>query len=389
MSTIDLDFQRSSVRQLADSLDVPPSAYKLAIERYGAVARHLEREGSAVAEHDPRIYAQGSFQIGTVVPPVDPEQGYDLDLACEVEGLGKADLSQRDLKHLLGDEVKSYAEAHGMQKPKEKPRCWHLDYRDDVTFHMDIVPAVPEDASTKAAIAATIEPEVAYLAQDSVAITDWDDEGFEEMSERWPTSNPKGYAAWFVGRMRTVAGQLLEARAEVRKAEEVPVYEWKTPLQAVVQIMKRHRNVMFREDPSGAPLSCIITTLAGRAYAGQLDLRDALVAVVEGMGALVRDSAPRVPNPVNPGEDFADKWSKKPSRERAFWRWLARLTKDVARLGEDLTPEQLRDHLKEAFEVSIPMDRARVLAPRVSIPAAAATPSVRIENKPDPWTERA
>lgn len=383
------DSQRAAIRELAESLDVPPSTYKLAIERYEAVARHLEREGAGVAQHRPSIYAQGSFALGTVIPPIDPKHGYDLDLACELEGLGKLDLSQKDLKHLLGDEVKSYARAHGMQQPDEKPRCWHLDYRDHVRFHMDSVPCVPEDESTKASLAARVGPEYAHLTRYAVAITDLNDEQYESVSSRWPTSNPKGYAAWFADRMRVAAGQLLAARAEVRKAEDVPVFEWKTPLQATVQIIKRHRNVTFRDAPKEAPPSCIITTLAGLAYSGQLDLRDALVAIVGGMGALVRSSAPRVPNPVNPDEDFADKWSKKLGRERAFWMWIEQLQKDVARLGEELSAAELHDHLERAFEVSISMDRARAIAPRMSMPAAVSAPSVRIANKPEPWAERA
>jgi hypothetical protein len=35
----------------------------------------------------------------------------------------------------------------------------------------------------------------------------------------------------------------------------------KTPLQQAVQILKRHRDMMFADDPEHKPISVIITTL--------------------------------------------------------------------------------------------------------------------------------
>ena len=37
--------------------------------------------------------------------------------------------------------------------------------------------------------------------------------------------------------------RLVESRAYA-KVDDVPPYEWKTPLQRSIQIMKRHRDVM-------------------------------------------------------------------------------------------------------------------------------------------------
>jgi hypothetical protein len=380
--TIDINVQRSAVLQLAESLDIPPSAYKLAIERYEAMARHLEREGSVVAQFRPQIYSQGSFQIGTVISPLDRKHGYDLDLACEMRALGKTQLTQQQLKQLLGREVQAYALAHDMQEPDEKPRCWHLDYQDDVRFHMDIVPSVPEDDKTKAALAASVAPQDAGFVQFAVAITDFNDANFATLARNWPNSNPKGYAEWFIARMNAEAGLVLEDR------EAVPIYERKSPLQIAIQILKQHRNVMFRQDPRDAPISCIITTLAARAYGGQRDLRDALVAIVDGMPKFIRPVSPRVANPVNSAEDFADNWAGEPSREKAFWTWHAQLQRDVNQLGVAMTAGRLQEHFLERFDVSLDPKKARALAPALSVPAAAAIPSARIENKPGPWAPR-
>src|SRR5207249_828409 len=108
-----------------------------------------------------------------------------------------------------------------------------------------------------------------------------------------------------------LARALLENRAieaKAAKVDDLPVYRWKSPLQRCVQILKCHRNMMFTDDPEGKPASIIITTLAARAYQGEADIDDALDRILSTMGALVNPTAPRVPNPVNPAEDFGDRW---------------------------------------------------------------------------------
>ena len=103
------------------------------------------------------------------------------------------------------------------------------------------------------------------------------------------------------------------ARAEVMRhlveqrlyasVEDVPPYEWKTPLQRSIQVLKRHRDVMFRDNPLVGPISIIITNLAAHAYAGETDLGSALTNTVERMPQYVNPTRPRVPNPANPAED--------------------------------------------------------------------------------------
>ncbi|MEW5905817.1 MAG: hypothetical protein AB1734_03445, partial [Elusimicrobiota bacterium] len=91
---------------------------------------------------------------------------------------------------------------------------------------------------------------------------------------------------------------------------QLPLNKRKSPLQKCIQILKRHRDIMFKDDSDGKPISIIITTLAALAYEGETELDDTLSGVLQRMENLVRTTVPRVPNPVNPVEDFADKWAK-------------------------------------------------------------------------------
>src|SRR5690625_6811261 len=73
------------------------------------------------------------------------------------------------------------------------------------------------------------------------------------------------------------------------------------------------------------PISIIITTLAARAYRGEANLIDAVRAVPLRMMREINSTEPRVPNPVNPEEDFADKWKSEPELETHFYQWLVQV----------------------------------------------------------------
>lgn len=56
---------------VCEELQLAPSRYRLAVERYGAVSRVLEGEGSPFHGIPLSIYPQGSMAIGTTVHPLD------------------------------------------------------------------------------------------------------------------------------------------------------------------------------------------------------------------------------------------------------------------------------------------------------------------------------
>ena len=69
------------------------------------------------------------------------------------------------------------------------------------------------------------------------------------MSDDWPRSNPKGYADWFVTRMRVVFDRRRRALADQGKfraeVNRLPFYKVRAPLQSAIIILKRHRDEMF------------------------------------------------------------------------------------------------------------------------------------------------
>ncbi len=303
------------LESMIERLELPDSAYEKAKERYDDIGEWLGRNESLCVGYNPHIFPQGSFRLGTAVRPLDEKEEYDLDLACKLRtGFTKALFTQEALKKLIGQEIESYRIARGIKVPKEEThRCGRLEYQDDLSFHMDTVPCIPEEKLRQNLILESMkrsgihETLAGLIAQDSVSITDDRHPRYRQICSDWNVSNPQGYALWFESRMKQ---GLCENRFFAKgQVDDIPLYKRKTPLQRAIQLLKRHRNLMFKNNDDAKPISIIITTLAARAYQGELDIESALTNILSQMGNFVNSKNPRVPNPVNPQEDFADRWS--------------------------------------------------------------------------------
>ena len=377
---------------LVDSLDIPESYYQKAANRYTSLGEWLHRDGSTVADCAPEVYLQGSFQYGTVIRPLSASEEYDLDMACQVT-LSKENNTQENVKQMLGVEIQAYAKAQSFNEPAEaKHRCWRLYYADQVNFHVDIVPCIPEDSDTVRTLIQSGVPN--HLAEMAVAITDDRHPKYKVIDNVWRSNNPKGFATWFEAKIREVAKPKMMEIAAMRKfasIDEVPSYEWKTPLQRSIQLLKRHRDQMHRTTQDIKPISMIITTLATLAYAGETDLFEALTNILSKMPNFIRTTEPRIPNPLNPKEDFADKWAGDKRQEDAFWKWHTQAKSDLERLSR--FPDDVHligEVLTKGFAISLSEDIRKCLpsnpkGPSTSLQVLAVAPVLHIRSAPRPW----
>ena len=354
---------RHIIEEIAVSVDIPESAYEKAEARYKDLGEWFGRPEAKCAEFDPHIRAQGSFRLGTVVR----SEEYDLDFGCRLRrGISKSTHTQKQLKTLVGADMEEYRKTRRIEKAlNERPRCWRLQYADEMNFHMDGVPSIPGEAKQRQLLQeAMIKAGSADLLAQNVAmfagsITDNRLPNYEQISPDWRISNSEGYALWFESRMK-LAMALLENRALEAKAAQVddlPARKWKSPLQHSVQALKCHRNVMFADDPDGKPISVILTTLAAAAYQGEQDVASALDNILTNMGKFVRTTKPRVPNPVNPVEDFADKWYDPKyehlNLERKFWLWLEQAQNDFQVIGQSRDADFITEQVQAKFASSL------------------------------------
>lgn len=340
--------------------------------------------------------------MGTVVRPLSEKDEYDLDMGCRLEqGIAKTTHTQKDLKRMVGQDLEAYRVANRIQKAlDERNRCWRLSYKDEVGFHLDAVPSIPEEAGIRTQIANRmianwIPKELANgIARHAGAITDSIHPEYPVITPNWRLSNSEGYARWFESRIRQRAFRVptrilvIEGKSVV---EELPAGIWKSPLQQAIQILKRHRDVAFREDRARQPISIIITTLAAHAYTGANDLAEALGQILPNMEAAISHSRPKVQNPVQPEEDFADKWYA-PGQvhldlEGTFRRWIQQMIRDLDRIATARAADALRDAVQDAFQVGISEEwlKNRFGQLRPVAPPKPARHTVIAEPPPKPW----
>lgn len=363
------------LEDLVEELQVPPGRYEQAERSYKSLGEWLHRPESTVRDGDPDVYVQGSFRLGTAIKPASDEEDYDIDMVCRL-AYEKSCLSQAELKQRVGIEIKAYAKRYGMSKPDDGRRCWTLVYADGAQFHIDVLPAVPDNEKRKYLQEAG--PALARLGATALAITDNEHPNFQRTAGDWPRSNPKGYALWFRDRM----GQAFRTRAlnEAQKirasVEDVPIYRVRTPLQGAIQILKRHRDLMFSDRPDEKPISILITTLAAHAYNQEDNLSGALFSILHSMDRYITSlgRVDWVENPADPAENFADKWAKHPERRDAFHEWLAQARTDFEAAHRTITADGagtiLSEHMgsalvNRALERRNPAQKSRYVVPLV------------------------
>lgn len=344
-----LNLERSKILQaITESLDITPTQMQLAKDRYEAVGKFLGEEGSVLEKYNPRISPQGSFLLGTVVKPIADEDQFDIDLMCLLE-LTNEEVTQEELKTKVGDRLKVRYEK---MMEDEKRRCWTIKYAESTKFHMDVLPCIPDPLF--ALMNSTVP---AKIADTSIQITDKEDkDNYSIYSSDWNKSNPLGYYEWFKERMKEQFTQLKLEKAQIRglQLDEVEDFEVRTPLQRVIQLLKRHRDIKYGSDDD-RPISIIITTLAAKAYNGESDLYTAMESIVSNMQNHIERRLVNnkyefwVENPINPNENFADKWNETDRKKQLFAQWLSNVKVDILDVLRKHNRPKILNELKLSF----------------------------------------
>ncbi len=275
--------------EVCEELQLAPYRYRQAEERYQVVAAVLEDDGSPFAPFAPKIYPQGSMRLGTTVRPLEGPHDLDfvLELSTPYEHVDPMKLI-RALFTVLKD--------HGTYKDMVdlKNRCVRITYADE--FYMDILPACEDHAAGTTCVQVP-----------------------DRQVKFWKPSNPIGYANWFKVRAELGPRLLLE------KAMPIPAQqrtEEKRPLQLIVQLLKRWRDIYY-DGAEGAPISVVLTTLAAEYYRGEQSISEGLLSVLDRIVAAIdiaeeQDTRIVVCNPSNTAENLSERWDEQPEAYRMF-----------------------------------------------------------------------
>ncbi|GGB64324.1 hypothetical protein GCM10007424_00240 [Flavobacterium suaedae] len=276
--------------RMAESLQLDETRYNLMIQHYEAIKKWIESDTVFFKPFEYELYPHGSVRIRTTVKPIGKDE-FDLDLALHIKTSWANHTPEKiyqELKRRLGEH------AAYKQRMELKNRCIRLNYSGD--FHMDILPGVQENS---------FDP-------DKLRVPD-------RSRNYWVSSNPRGYAKWFMNRAELVKTSLLQ---KARRAENLPEndYDAKKPLQRAVQLIKRYRDLYFENKPEFKTSSIILTTIAGEFYMGEESIFLAIESIINRIRVKTHELPTRIKvlNPVNPEEDFTDKWDEDPRYYKAF-----------------------------------------------------------------------
>lgn len=359
------------IETLGESLDITQTQYDNLTKSYKAVGEYLEND-SILSTYQPMITPQGSLRLGTIIQPINPQDDLDVDLVFRLQEK-PVYWTQKNLKDQVGARIKSNGRYSTMLKEKEGGRrCWTLLYRDNAEnpkerYHMDILPAVADkeygSIMTKLFAEGYSDRTVDQI---SIRITDKEAENYSISTNiiNWLKSNPDGYALWFASRCRTTNQTKLLAEAVVpfdRYTKD------KTVLQRIVQILKRHRDMMFKNDKDDKPISIIITTLAAKAYNGEQNIVDGLLNVAANIKrgiSVGKNGEDWIENPVNVEENFADKWPSHPRRRENFYKWVTALQRDLEDIINGQNRTEIFDSISQTFGQDASSRAAELLSER-------------------------
>lgn len=347
--------RREDILKIVEGLDITPTMYNNAVEKYEAIAKFLDDKGI-----DAHLYPQGSFSIGTVVKPqVRKRQAdYDLDVICEVN-YNKNDITPDALYEELKDALKS----DGRYSPRLDfyDECITVNYSDvnGVGFSIDLVPSVHETPDRIISMKSrSLHPD---LCDTSIAIT-------KDKAYDWGSSNPKGYQSWFesvnqkfidYGVHTNVNRLLLENRSAYTTADDIPKPLIRTPLQRVIQLLKAHNNEYFNKPQikdykvKSVIIATLATTIAKNApthyntfelldyvvneLAGYSLLREnhILFKSVQPLKTLIRYDGKEwnIANPSNPDDNLADSWNENSKNATYFFNWINAVLQDFNSLN--------------------------------------------------------
>lgn len=363
--------REDALQKAAQALDISPSKYKQAMERYESMSTFLREGEYEGATNQPEIYLQGSFKLGTEIRPYkdSKDADYDIDIVCRLDQQ-KETIAPKTVKHQVGNHLKEHGTYEKMLDDEGK-RCWTLNYaeQDGVGFHMDILPSVQEKRDSFREY---------HWYRSAIALTN---KSIDTGSYDWSTSNPKDFAEWFFDKNKIAFEGVKQTQKQVlfenyrqdgifTDRDSVPDIHVKTPLQRAIQLLKRHRDIRFcrQKNEKCKPISMVITVLAAQIYRNESTIYETLRNLIGTLSRYADQMQPtfrfdeamalsayelitrrvdgtwNISNPTNPGENFADKWHEEENgvshaRAKAFFQWVALAKEDFINIAEQLDEE--------------------------------------------------
>ncbi|MDP3749571.1 MAG: nucleotidyltransferase [Phenylobacterium sp.] len=313
--------------EIAINIQLPPGLHAKAVGRYEAVRRYIERPGSPLEGRVTCFYPQGSMRIDATTSTRGTDDEYDLDIVAEIDG-------RDDGPEALLDDLEAALADYPVRKIVRQTRCVTLYYSDGM--HLDITPARRTAPKEKQGVIAHAKKgaqsdEPRYVAMNAYAFGEW-------YTARTPVE--ERFAKALNQRLYEEAGLEFAADADVHDVPDQTPLIIKSVTTVALQLLKRHRNIIYANETGRLPPSVLLSCHAGHAAQPGMGLAEMVMRQARWTARAIDNAAQggrllSVPNPEYPAEYFTDRWPETQSQQVTYARRLHALANglEAARKG--------------------------------------------------------
>lgn len=336
---------------VARRAQLPPSKHIEAIEHFDGLSVHVDRAESPLGGKVIMIYPSGSFSIHCAIYSKIRSVQHDVDVVVELDLPGDTDPAW--MLDKLYDAIKGEPGSKYHSYTIEKnSRCVTVTYPDGVTVDLMPVTRIP-NGPERSALLFHHKPESGEKYRKEV-----NPKGFTNYFNA-NISSSEAFAKQYWQRKMLVEGLLVEKAETQPMPDHVPIEE-KSPRVLAIQLIKRFRDVQYRQEGRRSrrlkkPPSVVIAAMALDVGPMSDSLATEVKAVARHFAKAIRDADAaglrfQVMNPAHLADEFTDRWPEDRETQRLWQRDLERLARAIDTLGNSsFDPAEANELLEELF----------------------------------------
>lgn len=331
--------------EIAIRIQLPPSKYRLACERYKTIADYLERDGSPLKDQIARFYPQGSMAIGATISSRGHDQEYDIDIVGEL--LLPSDTPPKIVLDTLYTAIKGEKGSRYYDMVKRRTRCVTIYYEDGM--HLDVTPVILQSSCPeRTSDLFHDDPDKPYEEPAKLLMNAW---GFCTLFKA-NTADTTSFADRYSRSVRTFD---VLAKAETEEVDPQEDPSRKSSDVVALQLLKRFRNIQYSNREERLPPSILLSKFVNDAANPKDSLVDALIYHTtfirqQLVGADRNFKLVHEVNPTCEEDCFTDRWPLKISAQRQFISDLNYLLDSLKKLkSSELSIDQIQNLLADLF----------------------------------------